>query len=136
MFPSACRYALCGLTISQITLLGYSILRQGYYQPIILFPLPFITISVLRYNSRTFVDPSKTLCLERATELDKRLTVETDASAIDSENIHFSEDAYRQPVLTEPVMEPMPYREGELDPMQEEISHIIRNLRHSSDEDA
>jgi len=142
MFPSACRYALYGLAISQITLLGYSILREGYYQPIVLFPLPFITIQVVRYNSSTFVDPSKTLCLERATELDKRLTVEIDASAIDSENIHFSEYAYRQPVLTEPVMEPLPYRDGQSDPIQEEISQMVHDAdnlyydEHTSDEDA
>ena len=127
MFPSACRYALYGLAISQITLLGYAILREGYYQPIVLFPLPFITIQVARYNSKTFVDPSKTLCLERATELDKRVTVETDEAFVDSENIHFSADAYRQPVLTEPAMEPMPYRTGEPDPIQEEISRMVNS---------
>jgi hypothetical protein len=49
MFPSALQRTLFGLVCGQLTLIGYLVTRQFYYQPIFLLPLPVATIWGMGY---------------------------------------------------------------------------------------
>jgi hypothetical protein len=49
MFPSALQRTLFGLVCGQLTLIGYLVTRQFYYQPIFLLPLPVVTIWGMGY---------------------------------------------------------------------------------------
>jgi len=100
LFPTVCHRTLVGLICGQVTLIGYSILREGFYQPLVLFPLPIISILMMRVFQRLYTDPGKYLSLERAMQLDKHATDE----------LTFGEDTYRQPVLAEKAVEPQAYR--------------------------
>lgn len=100
MFPSVCHRVLCGLIAGQITLIGYSILRHNFFQPLALIPLPIITTIMIYSFHRMYAETSAQVSLERATELDKRAMVK----------IRFTEDLYRQPVLTQGKLEPQHYR--------------------------
>ncbi len=86
--------------MSQVTLIGYTILRGGLYQPLLLLPLPFLTYKMMGTFDRVYTQPSLLLSLDRATQLDKQSMAK----------IHFNEGLYRQPVLTETRAEPLPYR--------------------------
>ena len=101
-FPLVCRRALIGLIMSQITLTGYMILRNGIYQPLFLLPLPFMTYFMMQTFDRVYAKPSFVMSLDRASQLDHGSMVK----------IHFDENLYRQPVLTENRLEPLPYRMG------------------------
>ena len=98
MFPSACQRTLIGLICGQITLLGYTVLRLGFYQPMFLLPLPIYTCGMMKYFKLVFEDPARNLSVEVAVELDK------------SEALEFNEGVYRQPTLVVKDLEPMPYR--------------------------
>ena len=98
MFPSACQRTLIGLICGQITLVGYTVLRQGFYQPTLLLPLPIYTLGMMSYFKRVFEDPAGNLSLERAVALDK---VET---------LVYDDTAYLQPILVEEDLNPMPSR--------------------------
>lgn len=98
MFPTACQLTLFGLVCGQITLVGYTVLRQGFYQPMLLLPLPIYTFAMMAYFKRIFEDPAGNLSVERAIELDKI------GPPI------FDESVYRQPILIEEDLEPTPYR--------------------------
>jgi len=135
MFPLAVQRCLFGLVCAQLTFLGYIITRGCYYQPIVLFPLPFITVAASRYLQRTYADPSKRLSLERARECDKLSALEqvrkspiqsklsgvSGASSlagsvvdhgVEARRNKFDKNSYRQPVLTEAATEPWTYRRG------------------------
>ena len=97
MFPMACHRTLIGLVCGQLTLIGYSIMREGFYQALIMFPLPLITIKMMDVFRKLYVIPGMCVSVERAVELDAQTSVRET----------FSTAVYRQPVLTEPsVAEP------------------------------
>jgi len=102
LFTVACNRVLVGLIFGQLTLIGYLSLRDGYLQSTALVPLLFMTYFSLRYNVQEFETPSTNLTMERAQEIDKYET----AAAVRE----FDEYAYRQPILTEPLAVPLPYR--------------------------
>jgi hypothetical protein len=135
MFPLAVQRTIFGLVCGQMTLLGYTITRSCYYQPIALVPLPIMTVYAMRYFHRTYVEPSTRLSLERAREHDRR----TAHRASEKEGLpagasaglalcasEFDQNAYRQPVLTEVASEPWSYRRGATD---EETQNVRRKIR-------
>lgn len=123
LFPSACRRTLVGLILSQCTLIGYTAMRQGLYQPLFLIPLPFYTYNMMKKFENSYIIPSSLLSLDKASDLDVQSMVK----------IQFDEDLYRQPgkfllcikqvfvhivltkthpfsVLAEKIASPLPYR--------------------------
>ena len=150
MFPDACGYMLFGLLCSQMTLLGYCVIRQCFYEPLMLMPLPFITIWVSRYFRHNFGEAARQLSLERAVERDRvsslkaMQTVKRDGSltspSLDERRALFDSKLYRQPVLTAAMVEPLSYRRNEPDPLTEEVKaslkRISERLSHSEDHPA
>eukprot|EP00804_Cyclotella_cryptica_P010295 CCRYP_012233-RB/>CCRYP_012233-RB protein AED:0.36 eAED:0.36 QI:398/1/1/1/0.85/0.87/8/444/916 len=96
MFPMACHRTLIGLVCGQLTLIGYTVMREGFYQALVMFPLPLIAIKMMNVFKNLYVAPGTCISIERAVELDARRNVYTS----------FSPDVYRQPVLTEKMAEP------------------------------
>ena len=136
MFPLAAQRTLFGLVCGQLTFLGYTIIRGCYYQPIVLLPLPIITIWVMRFFEQTYAIPSTKLSLERARDYDtftNQISTEggnpSDRGAAERRKI-FDRNAYRQPVLTEMVKKPWMYRRGIADPetvsVQQQLERINR----------
>ena len=121
MFPLAVQRTLFGLVCGQLTFLGYTIIRGCYYQPIVLVPLPVITIWVMRFFEQTYAIPSMKLSLERARDYDiftnEISQEEGDPSqrGISERRKTFNRNSYRQPVLTEMVKKPWMYRRGSID---------------------
>lgn len=101
-FPTACHRTMVGLVAAQVTLIGYTVLRQGFYQPMVLLPLTFYTASMMSVFKHLYKDPGQYLSLERAVDLDKKSTEQV-ANA-------FDENVYRQPILVLEDLEPMPHR--------------------------
>jgi hypothetical protein len=99
-FPTACNRTLVGLIAAQLTLIGYTILRKGFYQPLVLLPLPFYTVGVMSSFKHLYENPGQYLSLERAVDLDKRSTAQP----------NFDTNVYRQPSLIPGEIEPMPHR--------------------------
>jgi len=91
MFPMVCHRTLTGLICGQLTFIGYSMLREGFYQALMTFPLPVITIKMMDVFKNLYEVPGKNISVERAVELDMQRNA---ASA-------FSQNLYRQPVLRE-----------------------------------
>jgi hypothetical protein len=120
MFPQAISKTLFALVISQLTFIGYTLIRKGtigqvkllhlsllyvstnevssHYvislflrQIILLAPLPFLTAYFTYYIDNRYVRPSKKLSLERAVKIDNLLESPDE----------FSRKTYQQPVLTE-----------------------------------
>ena len=121
LFPIVCDRTLFGLIISQLTFIGYSLIRKGKWQPLFLVPLPFITLYMMYYFRAHYANPSLKLSLERAIELDHRADIKasggndddvtyTPSAAATKLKEKFSEDFYRQPVLTAEAGRPLPYR--------------------------
>jgi hypothetical protein len=104
-FPTACNRTLVGLVAAQVTLIGYTVLRQGFYQPLVLLPLPFYTVAMMSSFKQLYEDPGQYLSLERAVDLDKR--------SAEHPLKQFDENVYRQPNLVPKDMEAMPYRRSE-----------------------
>jgi len=102
MFPSVLRRMLIGLIFGQVTLIGYTIMREAYYQPLALFPLPIITTLMMHSFSQIYDASSVQLSLDKAKELDQNSMVK----------LQFRENFYRQSVLEESEAEPLPYRVG------------------------
>jgi len=107
LFPTVCNRTLTGLICGQLTLLAYVVLREGYYQPAFMFPLPFLTVYVMGRFRAMYEKPSSRLSLERAVEVDYGM--KRKSSAV-SEG--FDAFAYRQTVLATSEVSPMPYRRG------------------------
>ena len=136
MFPIAVQRTLFGLVCGQLTFLGYTIIRGCYYQPIVLLPLPMITIWVMRFFERTYAIPSMKLSLERARDYDNftnhisRETGEHSERGVAERLKIFDRNSYRQPVLTEMVKKPWMYRRGLADPetvaVQAQLERINR----------
>lgn len=91
MFPQAISKTLFALMISQLTFIGYTLIRKGVFQIILLTPLPFLTVFFSSFIDDRYVKPSTKLSLERAVKID----------ALQKETRDFSDEAYQQPVLTE-----------------------------------
>lgn len=107
-FPTACNRTMVGLVAAQVTLIGYTVLRAGFYQPMVLLPLPFYTIAMMSNFKHLYEDPSNYLSLERAIDLDKRKEV----TNLDS-------NVYRQPNLVRQDLEPLPFRRTTDDALEE-----------------
>ena len=94
------------------------------------------------YFNTKYNKPSKRLTLERAFELDDKIgTFKTTAKGVRPDipsrigvippQVGFSSDYYKQPVLTEPSGEPLPYRSGCDDPMTREARvKLAKNRIH------
>ena len=91
MFPQAISKTMFALMISQLTFIGYTLIRKGVFQIILLAPLPFLTVFFNSYIDDRYVKPSTKLSLERAVKID----------ALQEESRDFNHEAYQQPVLTE-----------------------------------
>lgn len=113
MFPMACHRTLIGLVGGQMTLMGYSVLREGFYQALVLSPLPFITIQMMGVFKRLYVFPGDSVSLSKAIDLDTHRNEQTS----------FCGDVYRQPVLAEKIVEPQPYRRSAQVPVLETMSN-------------
>lgn len=124
MFPMALRRMLIGLVCGQVTLIGYTFMREAIYQPLFLSPLPIITTVMMNSFSRTYDVPSAYLSLERSKELDANSMVK----------LRFTETMFRQPVLAEGKVEPLPYRivrDGSMVDLERKLSgqnSSVRNL--------
>jgi Calcium-dependent channel, 7TM region, putative phosphate len=145
MFPIAVQRTLFALVCGQLTLLGYTVTRQCYYQPIFLLPLPFMTMWTMNYFQKTYAIPSSRLSLERARECDRvsSLSAKADgnglpASAETDDGVaarsgQFDKNSYRQPVLTELMTEPWFYRRGQEDEetllVREQLRRINRHVK-------
>jgi hypothetical protein len=88
-----------------MTFIGYTLIRKGGLQILILAPLPFLNVFFTHYINTRYVKTSTKLSLERAVKIDAR----------SNESTTFSSEAYQQPVLTEKALVPMPYRLGDKD---------------------
>ena len=121
LFPAVCDRTILGLICGQLTFLGYCVIRRGKIQPILLVPLPFITYFTMMHFRRHYGDPGKSLSLERARQID--LNPPSDTSK-------FDRDAYRQPVLAEGVVEPMPYRRGYAPSMEHGRVPSVTSMEH------
>mmetsp|Transcript_23134 Transcript_23134/g.34161 ORF Transcript_23134/g.34161 Transcript_23134/m.34161 type:complete len:893 (-) Transcript_23134:388-3066(-) len=110
-FPTACNRTLVGLVAAQCTLIGYTVLRLGFYQPLVLFPLPFYTYRMMQTFRRLYEEPGQYLSLERAIDLDKQATKSDQLG--DKPSHLFSENIYRQPNLRQEIVEPMSFSRSE-----------------------
>merc|ERR1712194_32801 len=95
MFPQAVSKTLYALLLSQLTFIGYSLIRKAVFQIILLAPLPFVTVYFGLLVQQRYFDPSKKLSLERAINIDSHQSLE------------FSDEVYQQPVLTKIASVPM-----------------------------
>jgi hypothetical protein len=91
MFPMVCHRTLTGLICGQLTFIGYAMLREGFYQALMTFPLPVITIKMIDVFKNLYEVPGRNISVERAVELDMQRNAAT----------AFSPEIYRQPVLAE-----------------------------------
>lgn len=116
LFPLVCDRTLFGLIISQLTFIGYSLIRKGQRQPLFLFPLPFITLYMMNYFRDHYATPSLKLSLEIAIEIDRVADCKTPGNQIAGKkklDETFKGEHYRQPVLTAEAGRPLPYRREE-----------------------
>ncbi|KAL7481386.1 hypothetical protein ACHAW6_007069 [Cyclotella cf. meneghiniana] len=123
LFPQSVSKTLFALLISQMTFIGYTLIRKGGLQILFLSPLPFLTVFFTHYINTRYVKPSTKLSLERAVKIDAR----------SDESHRFSSEAYQQPVLTEKALVPMPYRLGDKDDkMLTEVMDKLRKIQNES----
>lgn len=136
-FPDACDRTLFGLMCGQLTLIGYTTIRQSYYEPLFLLPLPVFTVWVMTYFRRHYAGAGITLSLERAMECDRisdlRASIDaglpfTPGLANEERSKVFNREAYRQPVLSVHAMEPMSYRRGVEDDCTKQAREKLRKL--------
>ena len=136
---------MCG----QLTLIGYFLIRGCKYQTLILFPLPVCTVIGMQTFKKHYADPSKVLSLERAREYDRVADAEDDPNTtrpaggmgldsprngFDSRRRNFDKNCFRQPVLTERVVEPLPYRRGKDDEMTKQARELLGHIRRLAEE--
>lgn len=114
------RYAMLGLFLSSITMLGYTALKEGQGQVAILFPLPWYIYWKWGTMNREYEKEAKDIPYICAVRVDteraekKRrydlLAAATAAGAGDANEIEGS-DYYKQPALCSPIEAlPQPYR--------------------------
>ena len=52
MFPMACHRTLIGLVCGQLTLIGYSIMREGFYQALSMYVIaPYVSKFILKLTA-------------------------------------------------------------------------------------
>jgi len=154
LFSKAVQHTLFGLVCGQLTLIGYLITRGCRYQALVLLPLPLCTVYGMRYFKKHYAEPSKLLSMERAREYDRVADELDDPSTplgrgldignlmgsprngIESRRRNFDKDSYRQPVLTEQIIEPLPYRRGKTDEMTVQACELLARIRRLADEHA
>ena len=149
LFSDAVQRTLFGLVCGQLTLIGYFLIRGCKYQTLLLLPLPLFTVYGMRYFKRHYADPSKLLSMERAREYDRVADDEDDPTSpraagsrglgsprngIESRRRNFDKTCYRQPVLTEQVIEPMQYRRGKNDEMTVQARELLGRIRRLAEE--
>jgi len=117
MFPQAVRKTLYALILSQMTFIGYSLIRKAMFQIILLAPLPFMTVFFTTVVQHRYFDPSKKLSLERAIKIDTHL----------DQSLEFSDEVYQQPVLTEKASAPLCSQIDGVD--DSNVTDVIENLR-------
>lgn len=94
----------------------------------------------MRYFRIHYADPSKLLSMERAREYDRvseyddagmspRQGLGSPRNGIESRRQNFDRNSYRQPVLTERVIEPLPYRRGKDDEMSVQARELLERIR-------
>jgi hypothetical protein len=94
----------------------------------------------MRYFRIHYADPSKLLSMERAREYDRVSEYDDDGvsprqglgsprNGIESRRRNFDRNSYRQPVLTERVIEPLPYRRGKDDEMSVQARELLQRIR-------
>ena len=115
MFPLAVSKTMFALMISQLTFIGYTLIRKGIFQIILLAPLPFLTVFFNSFLDDRYVKPSTKLSLERAVKID----------AIRKESRDFSDEAYQQPVLAEKTSLP---RHGDCESAV--LNEVVDNLEN------
>merc|ERR1712194_387843 len=118
MFPQAVSKTLFALLTSQMTFIGYTLIRKGVFQIILLFPLPFLTVFFNSHIQYRYVEPSKKLSLERAVKID----------ALSDQSPEFSDKAYQQPVLIEKASSPLFETNGDDQVLADVILEIHNNL--------
>eukprot|EP00592_Proboscia_alata_P001420 CAMPEP_0194382168 /NCGR_PEP_ID=MMETSP0174-20130528/58524_1 /TAXON_ID=216777 /ORGANISM="Proboscia alata, Strain PI-D3" /LENGTH=843 /DNA_ID=CAMNT_0039167247 /DNA_START=724 /DNA_END=3255 /DNA_ORIENTATION=+ len=124
-FPPAITRTLVGLICGQLTFIGYLAVLDCLAQVYFLSPAPFITLYFMRLFHKEYVKPGYCLTLERAAEIDtlqrthdaalqktRDATLQQTHDAGKFEGIvhYFDPESYRQPILTEPLQKPQPYR--------------------------
>jgi len=97
--------------------------RKGFYLFLSLIPLPFITLKTISRYNQMFYLPSQSLSLERAREIDVENCNFTVSDLFDPQI--FSKHTYRQPVLTEEISKPTPYRHNMVDKVTDEVNSIL-----------
>jgi hypothetical protein len=112
MFPQAVSKTLFALIISQLTFIGFTLIRKGVFQIMLLAPLPFLTVFFTLYIQSRYVEPSKKLSLERAVKIDALLVYPNE----------FSHATYQQPVLSELASVPM------CDTNDNALAEVMENL--------
>jgi len=128
-FPSAITRTLVGLMGGQLTLMGYLLIRQAVMQTLGIFPLPFLTYYMITVFKDT-MHRAKQLTVDIGSHLDEHTTIDdiqiqhyygttsdvsvtSSAASISTEDLEESQtiiDPYRQLVMTEPRVSPIPYR--------------------------
>ncbi|CAB9506338.1 CSC1-like protein ERD4 [Seminavis robusta] len=142
LFSDAVQRTLFGLVCGQLTLIGYFLTRGIRYQALFLLPLPVCTVYGMQYFKQHYADPSMLLSMERAREYDRVSEYHDDdetpprggglgspRNGIESRRRNFDSFAYKQPVLTERVIEPLPYRRGKNDEMTLEARELLGRIR-------
>lgn len=103
----------------------------------------------MRTFKQHYADPSKVLSLERAREYDRVADAEDDPTTpsasggmgldsprngFDSRRRNFDKNCFRQPVLTDSVVEPLPYRRGKDDEMTVQARELLGHIRRLAEE--
>lgn len=103
------RYTMFGLVGSTITMIGYTVIKEGHAQSIVLAPLVYIIYRAWNYTTGKFELASKNLAYSNAVEVD--LHTETDRESTAFLRKEFREDLYNQPAMNElPIVRLHPYR--------------------------
>eukprot|EP00980_Cylindrotheca_fusiformis_P026200 scaffold15514_cov129-Cylindrotheca_fusiformis.AAC.8 len=105
-----------------------------------LFPanLPFASAACNDLGDAHFAEPSRRLSLERAREYDRVSDMIANRSGSQRESCfearraQFTEDSYRQPVLTQNAITPRSYRFGQVDNLTEECRVRLKELQKYS----
>lgn len=113
------RYAMLGLFLSSITMLGYTALKQGQGQVAFLVPLPFYIYWQWGRMTHEYESSAKDIPFIAAVRLDNdrkeklmryNISPET-ATAVADSLINVESDYYKQPALSSPIEAlPQPYR--------------------------
>lgn len=103
------RYTMFGLVGSTLTIIGYTIIKEGNAESIILLPLLYIIHRAWNYTTGKFELASKNLAFSNAVEVD--LNSETDRESTTFLQKDFRTDLYVQPAMSaSPIVRLHPYR--------------------------